>query len=124
MAVAIRLARHGSKKRPFYRVVAAEKRSPRDGRFIELLGTYDPRAKQIRLDQERYQHWLSCGAQASPTVAALARRLAREAAAEEVPVTAENVSTKAAPKAAEPVAQAPAAAPAEASSGAAGPSEG
>ena len=49
MAVAIRLARHGSKKRPFYRVVAAEQRSPRDGRFIELLGTYDPRAKQIRL---------------------------------------------------------------------------
>jgi len=79
MAVAIRLARHGSKKRPFYRVVAAQTSSPRDGRFIELLGVYDPRAKLVRIDRERYAHWVSCGAKPSPTVASLARKLDREA---------------------------------------------
>ena len=77
MAVAIRLSRQGSKKRPFYRVVAADKRSPRDGRFIELLGIYDPRAKVIRIDQERYEHWVSHGAQPSPTVASLAKKAAK-----------------------------------------------
>jgi small subunit ribosomal protein S16 len=53
MAVAIRLARQGSKKKPFYRVVAADRRSPRDGRFIEQIGYYDPRRKIIRVDSER-----------------------------------------------------------------------
>lgn len=77
MAVAIRLSRQGSKKRPFYRVVAADKRSPRDGRFIELLGIYDPRTKLLRIDQERYKHWVGCGAQPSPTVASLAKRAAK-----------------------------------------------
>ena len=89
MAVAIRLARHGSKKRPFYRVVATEKSSPRDGRFIELLGTYDPRAKQIRLNHERYQYWLQHGAKASDTVASLARKIARENPEPTQPVSAE-----------------------------------
>jgi small subunit ribosomal protein S16 len=89
MAVAIRLARHGSKKRPFYRVVATEKSSPRDGRFIELLGTYDPRAKLVRLNQERYQYWLQHGAKASETVASLARRLVRESPPPAEPVSAE-----------------------------------
>lgn len=88
MAVAIRLARHGSKKRPFYRVVAAEKQSPRDGRFIELLGVYDPRAKLLDIKQDRYQYWIGIGAQPSETVASLARKLAREAG----PVTAEAKS--------------------------------
>lgn len=87
MAVAIRLARHGSKKRPFYRVVAAEKRSPRDGRFIELLGVYDPRAKLVRIDQERYKHWIDNGARPSATVASLARKIAREMPPEASPAT-------------------------------------
>lgn len=80
MAVAIRLSRQGSKKRPFYRIVAAEKSSPRDGRFIEMLGVYDPRAEVLRIDQERYKHWLDTGAKPSPTVASLARKVARQEA--------------------------------------------
>jgi small subunit ribosomal protein S16 len=74
MSVAIRLARQGAKKRPFYRIVAAEKCMPRDGRFIEQLGFYDPRAKQFRLDHERYEHWIKVGAQASPTVYTLVKK--------------------------------------------------
>ena len=80
MAVAIRLARQGAKKRPFYRVVAAEKRAPRDGRFIEQIGIYDPRTKMIRLDRERYDSWVQNGALPTPTVASLAKKLARESA--------------------------------------------
>ena len=80
MAVALRLTRKGSKKRPCYRVVAAEKSSPRDGRFIELLGIYDPRTKLIRIDGERYKHWISVGAKPTPTVASLAKKVARAAA--------------------------------------------
>jgi small subunit ribosomal protein S16 len=79
--VVVRMSRQGSKKRPFYRIVAADKRRARDGRFIELLGTYDPRTKAFKLDGERYQHWLSHGAQASETVASLVRRQARAAKA-------------------------------------------
>jgi small subunit ribosomal protein S16 len=79
--VVVRMSRQGSKKRPFYRIVAADKRRARDGRFIELLGTYDPRTKSFQLDAERYQHWVSHGAQASETVASLIRRTARAAAA-------------------------------------------
>ncbi len=74
MAVAIRLSRHGSKKRPFYRIVAAEKRSPRDGRFIELLGTYDPRKKDFHIKREQYDKWISNGAQPSDTVRSLVRK--------------------------------------------------
>jgi small subunit ribosomal protein S16 len=78
MAVALRLARQGSKKKPFYRVVAADKRAPRDGRFIEQIGYYDPRRKIIRVDSERYQHWVERGAQASETVASLVRRVVKQ----------------------------------------------
>lgn len=74
MAVAIRLARQGSKKKPFYRIVAADKRSARDGRFIEQLGYYDPRVKAFKLDDARYDHWVGVGAQASETLAALVKR--------------------------------------------------
>ena len=68
--VVIRLARGGAKKRPFYRVVAADKRMPRDGRFIEQLGTFDPRAAKgsINLKIDRVDHWLNVGAQPSNTV--------------------------------------------------------
>jgi len=74
MAVSIRLARQGAKKRPFYRIVAADRRSPRDGRFIEQLGYYDPRAKIVKLDLTRYDHWVSVGGQPSETVRNLVRK--------------------------------------------------
>ena len=79
MAVAIRLARQGAKKRPFYRIVAADRRSPRDGRFIEQLGIYDPRAKVFRIDHDRYQRWVGNGAIPSPTVAQLTKKDAKAA---------------------------------------------
>jgi small subunit ribosomal protein S16 len=77
MSVKIRLQRHGAKKRPFYRVVAADIRSPRDGRFIELLGTYDPMVNPpaIRLNKTRVDYWLGVGAQASETAAWLIKCL-------------------------------------------------
>jgi small subunit ribosomal protein S16 len=79
--VVIRMSRQGSKKRPFYRIVAADKRRPRDGRFIDLLGTYDPTTKAFSLDTERYAKWLKNGAQPSDTLASLVRRTKRQAAA-------------------------------------------
>jgi small subunit ribosomal protein S16 len=81
MAVAIRMSRQGKKKSPFYRIVAADKRCARDGRFIELLGTYHPITKVLKLDTEKYQKWLSVGAQPSGTLAAVVRRTARAAKA-------------------------------------------
>jgi len=74
MALKIRLARGGAKKRPYYRVVVADARSPRDGRFIEKIGTYNPMVAKdhpdrLHLDLERAKHWLSVGAQPSERVA-------------------------------------------------------
>ena len=74
MAMKIRLARGGSKKRPFYRIVAADSRMPRDGRFIEKLGTYNPllpkdSEERVKMDIERVQHWISQGAQPTDRVA-------------------------------------------------------
>lgn len=74
MALSIRLTRGGSKKRPYYRIVVADARSPRDGRFIEKLGTYNPLLakddeKRVILDGERAKHWLSVGAQPTDRVA-------------------------------------------------------
>ncbi|MDR9485673.1 MAG: 30S ribosomal protein S16 [Sediminimonas sp.] len=73
MAMKIRLARAGSKKRPFYRIVAADSRMPRDGRFIEKLGTYNPllpkdSEDRVKMDLERIQHWLDKGAQTTDRV--------------------------------------------------------
>ena len=73
MAMKIRLARGGSKKRPYYAIVAADSRSPRDGRFIEKLGTYAPllpkdSEERVKMDMERIQHWLSQGAQPTDRV--------------------------------------------------------
>lgn len=75
--VRLRLQRHGAKKRPFYRVVAADKRAPRDGRFIELLGTYDPLTEPpaVRLNKERVDYWVGVGAQPSETVTMLIKKL-------------------------------------------------
>lgn len=78
MSVSIRLARQGSKKRPFYRIVASDRRSPRDGRFIEQIGSYDPRVRAFNMDFLRYAHWMGHGARASDTVASLVRKHARE----------------------------------------------
>ncbi len=77
MSVRLRLRRMGAKNKPAYRVVAADQRCPRDGKFIEILGFYDPRREQEGLDLERAEYWLSNGAQPSQTVADIIRR-ARE----------------------------------------------
>lgn len=71
--VTIRLARHGAKKSPFYRLVATDSRNPRDGRFIEILGHYNPvaAAKPLTVKVDRVQHWIDLGAQPSATVARL-----------------------------------------------------
>ena len=70
MAVKLRLKRMGAKKRPFYRIVAADSRSPRDGRFIETVGTYDPVKKEnnITVDEEKALKWLNNGAIPTDTV--------------------------------------------------------
>jgi small subunit ribosomal protein S16 len=74
MAMKIRLARGGSKKRPFYSIVAADSRNPRDGRFLEKLGTYNPllpkdSEDRVKMDVERVQYWLSKGAQPTDRIA-------------------------------------------------------
>ncbi|MFD0978863.1 30S ribosomal protein S16 [Tropicimonas aquimaris] len=74
MAMKIRLARGGSKKRPFYAIVAADSRMPRDGRFIEKLGTYNPllpkdSEERVKMDMERVQYWLGQGAQPTDRIA-------------------------------------------------------
>ena len=81
MSVAIRFSRQGKKKSPFYRIVAADKRCARDGRFIELLGTYHPITKVLKLDHERYEKWRKVGAQPSGTLAMVVRKALRAAAA-------------------------------------------
>ena len=76
--VKIRLARHGRKRRPFYRVVAADVNAPRDGKFLEILGTYKPvekdESKELTLKIDRVDHWLSIGAQPTDTAAALIKK--------------------------------------------------
>ena len=76
MAVKIRLARGGKKKSPFYRIVVAKDTSPRDGRFIEVLGTYDPRTSpaQVTIKKDRAQAWLQKGANPTQTAGQLLRR--------------------------------------------------
>jgi small subunit ribosomal protein S16 len=83
MAVRIRLKRIGAKNDPVFRIVVADGRSPRDGRFIEELGTYQPLKKgdNYSLDLERVKYWLSKGAQPSDTVASFIRKSTRAAAA-------------------------------------------
>ena len=73
MAVKLRLKRMGAKKRPFYRIVAADSRSPRDGRFIETVGTYNPikNPQEINIDEEKALSWLSKGAEPTDTVRSL-----------------------------------------------------
>ena len=74
--VKIRLKRMGAHKKPFYRIVVADSRTPRDGRFIEEIGYYDPMKKpaDVRIDEEKAKHWLSTGAQPTDTVRSLFKK--------------------------------------------------
>ena len=83
MAVRVRLTRVGSKKNPIWRVVVADQRSPRDGRFIETIGHYNPQTEPstIVIDEERLQHWIERGAQPSGPVKQLAKAQSRSRAA-------------------------------------------
>jgi small subunit ribosomal protein S16 len=76
MAVKLRLTRLGAKKNPYYRVVVADSRYPRDGRFIEVIGTYNPMTEpaEIKIDNEKAQTWLKNGAQPTETVKALLKK--------------------------------------------------
>ena len=76
MAVVLRMTRRGTKKKPFYRIVAADSRSPRDGKFLEMLGTYDPLKSEnnIKIDAEKVTSWIKKGAKPSETVAALLKK--------------------------------------------------
>ena len=122
MSLKLRLARAGTKKRPYYHVVIADARSPRDGRFIEKLGTYDPMladdSKRVTINAERATHWLSVGAQPTDRVlrflaaAGLKTRDARNNPERAVPGKKATERAEARAKAAE--APAPAAAAAEA----------
>lgn len=111
MPVRIRLRRMGAKKRPFYRVVVANSTSPRDGRFIDTIGHYNPCTDPpiIKIDEEKAKHWLACGAQPSDTAAALLKKqglMSRTAARPVVePKTAEAPAAPA--EAAAPVAETP-----------------
>jgi len=79
MAVKVRLSRAGGKNRPFYRIVVADERAPRDGAFIELVGTYDPckDPEVVTLKKDRIDYWISKGAQTTQTVSELLRRDAK-----------------------------------------------
>ncbi|MCC6807887.1 MAG: 30S ribosomal protein S16 [Deltaproteobacteria bacterium] len=81
MSVTVRLARGGSKKHPFYRIVAADSRRARDGRFLEKLGTYDPNGDpaQVTLKRDRFDFWVKNGAQVSPTVKSVVKQLPAQA---------------------------------------------
>jgi small subunit ribosomal protein S16 len=115
MAVAIRLRREGALNRPYFKVVVADKRSPRDGKFIEIVGTYDPKkaGQNSTLKLDRIEHWISKGAQPSDTVRSLIKKTKNpEAAAKkEAAVAAKKAAVAAKPA---PVETEPPAAPAEA----------
>ena len=94
MAVSIRLRREGTRNRPYYKIVIADTRSPRDGKFIEIIGTYDPKNpgdnSKIRLDRAEY--WIARGAQASDTVRSLIKKNKRMATANTSPSQQEQTA--------------------------------
>src|SRR5207237_7344229 len=96
MAVSIRLRREGSKNRPYYRVVVADSRSPRDGKFVEILGTYDPKltGQNSSFSVERAEYWISKGARPSDTVRSLIKKQRKTVAAEPAASQAENPSSE------------------------------
>jgi small subunit ribosomal protein S16 len=87
MAVSIRLRREGAKNSPYYKVVVADKRSPRDGKFIEIIGAYDPKkpGHNSTLKIDRVEYWMSKGAQPSDTVRSLIKKTKKSTAAAEPP---------------------------------------
>jgi small subunit ribosomal protein S16 len=91
MAVSIRLRREGAKNRPYYKVVVADSRSPRDGKFIEIIGTYDPKktGHNSTLKVDRAEYWISKGAQPSDTVRSLLKKTRKQAAQTPVATTPE-----------------------------------
>jgi small subunit ribosomal protein S16 len=126
MAVAIRLRREGALNRPYFKVVVTDKRSPRDGKFIEIVGTYDPKKRGMNstLKLDRIEYWISKGAQPSDTVRSLIKKnknpeaAAKKAAAIEAKKAAKP---KATPKAEAAPAPAMETAPAPAAEGASAP---
>ena len=93
MAVSIRLRREGAKNRPYYRVVVADSRSPRDGKFIEILGTYDPKltGQNSSFSVERAEYWIGKGARPSDTVRSLIKKQKKTVIAESTPEAQEEV---------------------------------
>jgi len=81
MSATIRLSRHGTKKRPYYRIVVADSRFPRDGRFLEQVGSYDPKIATggIKIDREKVDKWLKRGAKPSQTVSELIKKARKSA---------------------------------------------
>lgn len=96
MAVSIRLRREGAKNRPYYKVVVADSRSPRDGKFIEVLGTYDPKRSghNSSLNVERAEYWVSKGAQPSDTVRSLIKKNRKVAAAAQASAASEDADSQ------------------------------
>ena len=94
MAVSIRLRREGAKNRPYYKVVVADSRSPRDGKFIEIIGTYDPKKPDHNstLKLDRIDHWISQGAQPSDTVRSLIKKNKTQSASAPPEVAAPTTS--------------------------------
>ncbi|MSR64543.1 MAG: 30S ribosomal protein S16 [Verrucomicrobiae bacterium] len=90
MAVAIRLRREGTKNVPYYRIVVTDSRSPRDGKFIEKIGTYDPKKKGVNyvVNLDRASYWVSKGARPSDTVRSIIKKAAKAGAANPVPAVA------------------------------------
>jgi small subunit ribosomal protein S16 len=117
MAVAIRLRREGALNRPYFKVVVTDTRSPRDGKFIEIVGTYDPKkaGQNSTLKLDRIEHWISKGAQPSDTVRSLIKKTKNpEAAAKKAAAVAAKKAASAPKPAPAPVETEPAAAPAPA----------
>lgn len=83
MAVAIRLKREGAKNHPYYKIVVADQRKPRDGRFIEIIGTYDPKkeGENYSLQLDRAEYWVGVGARPSQTVGSIINKARKQAAA-------------------------------------------
>ena len=103
MAVSIRLRREGARNRPYYKVVVADSRSPRDGKFIEIIGTYDPKKPDHNstLQLDRIEHWISKGAQPSDTVRSLIKKNKKQS--DQAPSPSAD-TTSAPPESAAPVA--------------------
>jgi small subunit ribosomal protein S16 len=104
MSVRVRLTRVGSKKNPIWRVVVADQRSPRDGRFIETIGHYNPQTdpSTILIDEERLEHWLARGAQPTGTVKQLMKAQAKGGGAAPASTTAASAAAQPAPAEPEP----------------------